>query len=118
MNRRELMKYFAAGTVIAPLAGKLPAAILLETPKIELAQTPKIIKPFALKLALVKSVTITFLLANGDTHSIEGHLEKCNGVINNTTEVRVPFDFLEDMDDLSPGTTQRHGWGEIRGMLK
>lgn len=48
MNRRDLMRFFAAGTVIAPLGGVV-AAKLIEVPKIEPVTLSPIIDPRQIK---------------------------------------------------------------------
>ena len=40
-SRRDILKYFAAGTVITPLAASVPAARLIEPPKVEIIKPPK-----------------------------------------------------------------------------
>jgi hypothetical protein len=74
MNRRELLKYFAAGTVIAPLAASKPVARLLEVPKVELVKAPEIVAPESINLRHVTSVTLTLHMDSGISHSMDGHV--------------------------------------------
>src|SRR5580698_9396795 len=90
MNRRELLKYFAAGTVIAPLAASEPRARLLEVPKVELVKAPEIVAPESINLLHVRSVTLTLHMDSGLSHSIDGHVSVYGDspIINNSEYVR------------------------------
>jgi hypothetical protein len=63
MNRRDLLKYFAAGTVIAPVSGSAPLARLIEVPKVELVKPELIEKPF--NPSEVDKATIFFDMVDG-----------------------------------------------------
>ena len=69
MNRRDLLKYFAAGTVIAPVAGESIQARLIETPKIEIAK-PQAVDP-AIDITNMEhmSATINITMFDGTRHS-------------------------------------------------
>ncbi len=65
MNRRELLKYFSAGTIITPLAASMPARII-EPPKLEpvkLIETP-------IEYRNVKSATVTLEMFDGSVHQL------------------------------------------------
>lgn len=67
MNRRELLKYFSVGTVIAPLAHASMAARIIEPPKLEavkLIETP-------IDYGKVKSATVTLEMFDGSVHQLE-----------------------------------------------
>lgn len=64
MNRRELLKYFAAGTLIAPVAGAAPVARLIESPKVELVKPEALIYK-SLEAGQIKSFTVELELADG-----------------------------------------------------
>ena len=95
-SRRDLLKYFAAGTVITPLAGAGPLAMLIEEPKIEL------IKPGlreTLLFAEVKSVTISFHMADGTLRSISGEPEHKDGLLMPGDEIEI---YCNRLDSSSP----------------
>lgn len=58
MNRRELLKFFAVGTVITPLMAEAPLVKLIEEPKVELF-TPDVVRK-SLDLKTLKEVTVVF----------------------------------------------------------
>lgn len=62
-TRRDLIKYFAAGTVIAPIAGAAPLAKLIEVPKVELVEAT--INTAPCDLTKVQSVTILLEMMDG-----------------------------------------------------
>lgn len=64
MNRRDLLKYFGAGTIITPLVSSAPMARIIEPPKVELFQEV----PKAFKMADVASVSVRFNMKDGTTH--------------------------------------------------
>ena len=68
MNRRDLIKFFGAGTLIAPIAGSEPIARLIEVPKVELVEATKIPEPIAMKD--VRSVSVSFEMADGSRRSL------------------------------------------------
>lgn len=68
MNRRDLLKYFAAGTLIAPVAGAAPVARLIEAPKVELFQPEAIAKPF--NFENIHHALIQFEMMDGSSHCL------------------------------------------------
>lgn len=69
-SRRDVMKFFGIGTIIAPVAAAAgsepaPAARLIEVPKVEIVK-PELIRP--LDFADVRSMTVTFNRFDG-THA-------------------------------------------------
>ncbi len=70
MNRRDLMKFFAAGTVIAPVAGQAIQAKLIETPKVELVTKPEVLR--AVDLSKVRSATVKLEIMDGSSVSLSG----------------------------------------------
>lgn len=71
-NRRDLLKFFAAGTVIAPVAGSEPLALarLIEVPKIEIVEAAKIPEP--LNVSHIKSFNIHCEMVDGTRRTIHG----------------------------------------------
>lgn len=69
MNRRDLLKYFAAGTVIAPVSGSAPLAKLIEVPNVELVKAPRVVEPF--DLCQVARATINFEMLDGGRWTME-----------------------------------------------
>src|SRR5262245_34860779 len=65
MARRELLKYFGAGAIIAPLGGSVQAK-LIEEPKIEIVKPQPI--QMILRVADVKEATVTLKANGGDVH--------------------------------------------------
>lgn len=69
MNRRDLIKFFSVGTIIAPVAAAAaPLAKLIEVPKIEIVEAATIPEP--LNVADIKSVVMTFTLHNGERRQV------------------------------------------------
>ena len=66
-SRRDLLKYFAAGTLIAPSAGAAPLARLIEEPRVELVTDPEIVIP--IDLGKVKRFSLSFEMADGSQRS-------------------------------------------------
>lgn len=62
MNRRELLKYFAAGTLITPVTGakEFVAAQLVEAPRIKPIEVPRLVNPIALNR--IKGLTLTLTM--------------------------------------------------------
>lgn len=70
MNRRDLLKYFAAGTVITPLIGAMPPmATLIETPKLQIFEPDPVRTP--VDLSALKSVTVIFEKHDGSRNLVK-----------------------------------------------
>ncbi len=69
MKRRDLLKFFAAGTVIAPVAGETITARLIEVPKVEPIQVATQL-PRPLHLGDVDKVRIIFTRMDGTTETV------------------------------------------------
>ena len=81
MNRRDLIKFFGAGTLIAPIAGSEPIARLIEVPKVELVQAARMPEPIAMKE--VRSVSVSFEMADGSRRALRSKvLIQKRGVID------------------------------------
>ncbi len=70
LNRRDLLKYFAAGTVIAPVSGAAPVAKLIEVPNVELVEAPAeyLTRPF--RLRDVARAKLSFEMYDGRTEHV------------------------------------------------
>lgn len=72
MNRRELLKYFSAGALVAPIIGSAAredkAAQLIEVPNVRPVELFKAV-PKAIDIEQVKRLTITFEMEDGTRHS-------------------------------------------------
>ncbi|SRR6266436_3845328 len=69
-SRRDLLKYFGIGAVIAPAVGG-PLATLIEVPKIEIAKPEMVSLPF--NVGDVKAVFVTLHLYDGSTRTVQTH---------------------------------------------
>ncbi len=70
-SRRDLLRLFAAGTIIAPVAGGATAR-LIEPPKAELiVAPPKIIQPFYPRD--IVDIEISFLMKDGTYRKLAAH---------------------------------------------
>lgn len=67
-NRRDLLKFFGAGTVIAPVAAAEPLARLIELPKLEIVEATKIPEP--ININKVKSVAMVMTMDDGTVRTI------------------------------------------------
>lgn len=70
-SRRDLLKFFAAGTIIAPVAGGATAK-LIEVPKAELivAPEPQIVRPF--RSQDIESLKVEITLRDGSKREVSG----------------------------------------------
>ncbi len=93
MNRRDLLKFFAAGTVIAPVSGSAPLAKLIEVPNVELFDAADVIvKPF--ELPDVHHAFITFEMMDGSTRRLTlNDIWHAGGSITPDTNLRVQLLF-------------------------
>lgn len=66
-SRRDLLKYFGIGAVIAPVVGG-PLATLIEVPKVEIVKPEAVSVPF--NAADVKAVAVTLHLYDGTTRTV------------------------------------------------
>ncbi len=90
MNRRDLMKFFAAGTVIVPLgASSAVAATIIEPPKIQPAQM--ILKP--LDLGLVRKATMALEMEDGSVRTVRMKSFHGFGIIAEPSRFDVGIDF-------------------------
>lgn len=67
-NRRDLLKCFAAGTIITPAGANNPIARLIEVPSIDLVTADRIPEP--IDLSEVKAFTLTFEMQDGSRRSV------------------------------------------------
>lgn len=92
-TRRDILKYFGAGTIIAPLAGDAVGR-LIEPPKIELiTPQPLIIKPF--RMSDIASVNVTVRMRDG---SVMEAATKSVSIQNEEFERPHPFEPLIHQD--------------------
>jgi hypothetical protein len=90
MNRRDLLKYFGAGAVVAPAVGAGPLARLIEAPKIELALPHVVVTPINLKE--VNGATVILEMADGSRREISGtQVAIRGGFIDPSSLVRIEF---------------------------
>lgn len=61
MNRRDLLKYFGAGTIITTAAVAGPVARIIEPPKVELVKE----LPDEIDLSQVESISVRFNMKDG-----------------------------------------------------
>lgn len=104
-SRRDLLKYFGVGTIIAPLVGAEPAARLIELPKIEILEARSI--PTPLDLSRVKAASLVCEMKDGTLRTVKLSHVAGNGAIP-IEGVRVSIDILRDAA-LSPLTSIRLG---------
>jgi len=70
-DRRDLLKYFAVGTIIQPLFGSdRPSAKLIEQPKVELVEAKAIKGPIDCKM--VKELGVILRMQDGTEHKLHG----------------------------------------------
>ena len=112
MNRRELLKFFGAGTVIAPLAEPSVVGRLVEPPKVELF-TPEVVPAKKFSLKAVRSVSVRLTLADGSVHSLEsGFMPTSGGDLETgwSSEVTVI------VNQATGSPAQSRGYGKIWAM--
>lgn len=71
-SRRELLKFFAAGTVITPLGGGATAK-LIEPPKAQIIKPPTVVSAFTPRD--IEAIEITFTMKDGSRRTL--HREDC-----------------------------------------
>ncbi len=70
MNRRDLLKFFAAGTVIAPVSGSAPLAKLIEVPNVELVKPAAMIEA-PINLGDIQSAKISLEMYDGTKRQLD-----------------------------------------------
>lgn len=85
-TRRELLKYFGIGTVIAPIAGASPLAKLIEVPKVELLEATHIPKP--LDMGRIVSCSIALVDQDGTARTVQAKV-RGNGIVKPGDEISV-----------------------------
>lgn len=68
MLRRELLKYFAAGTIITPLGASPVKAELLEVPRVRPIEPPKILRP--VNMGQLESATLILRMHDDTERSL------------------------------------------------
>ncbi len=98
-SRRDLLKWFGAGTLIAPIVGAAPVARLIEVPKVELIE-PKalIVKP--IRLEDVESFTVTLQMKDGSSETFRQSAGYRSGVV--TTKDHIDLSFCSERVLTSP----------------
>lgn len=91
-NRRDLLKFFGAGTLIAPLANENVVAKLIEPPKADIVLASNI--PHFVDAEHVQSATVILAMRDGSTHSLNCNIETARGRINLDGGVRLYFEDL------------------------
>ena len=84
-NRRDILRFFAAGTVIAPATGETVLARLVEPPKVEIVP-PGPTKPFS--IADCVRVRISFEMGDG-THHVFERKGRGHGTVYPHADVRI-----------------------------
>ncbi len=118
-TRRDLLKYFAAGTIITTAAGDGALAKLIEVPKVEILE-PKIVQ--AVDLSKVKTVSINIETLDGSVHSFRGgefrggYCPYGSGTIASDETLQFEVSFFQS-DYQSPATRTKLGqiFCEVRG---
>jgi hypothetical protein len=75
MNRRDLLKYFGAGSVITPLVAG-PVVTLVEPPKVELAKDMPRDEPII--MSDVRAAAVVFEMADGTRRTLRGDVSYAN----------------------------------------
>lgn len=70
VNRRDILKFFGAGTVIAPIVGAAPAARLIEPPAVEIIK-PQDLVVIPQKLSDVVRVSVALEFRDGTTRRLQ-----------------------------------------------
>lgn len=100
-HRRDLLKHFGIGAVVAPIvAGKpnleLPAR-LLAVPKVELIEAKAMPDFSPVVLADVKSISVVFEFANGSRRTILGdYLFQRDGYAPGAKQLQIDIQFREE----------------------
>ena len=106
-SRRDLLKFFGIGTVIAPVIGAAPLARLIEVPKVELIEPAALIVK-AVSLGNVESFDVTLNLRDGSRETFHA-----------TTKASSGFAIRGDIIDIHFGRVVPHSpsWTENKGNL-
>lgn len=119
-SRRELLKFFAAGTIIAPIAATEVRAQLIETPKVELIKQPRNalielpVKP--LDLQNVRYFELACHLNDGSIRTLKSiGISEASGkvaAVPGWDDIMIRFSVL---DHRSPMVERQAGviWGEV-----
>ena len=90
MNRRDLLKLFGAGAVIAPAAGATPLARLMEPAKVELIKPePRIVRP--IDTANVLCFDVTLHLRDGSSETMYAQTLDWRGTASTGDDLRLLF---------------------------
>ncbi len=89
-TRRDLLKHFGIGTIIAPVALGAVQAKLIEVPKVEIVSPNYPLKeiPQDLDLSQVREIQLVFAMKNGTTRTFKPRWHQASGVLDATLPVR------------------------------